>query len=526
MGGLYHNERVCAAVSKRAVVLLICVFLVLGASISGTVAYLSGEDEVVNVMTAGRVEIAQQEQQRDSSGELEPFVQNPSFLPAVYEGDTIPLDSSSANWPNADPAWQTFAENTAVVDKFVTVTNEGNVPAYVRTIVALESPGASAGGAAKWVHINDNSQHEAMQSVAKVEEDVTVDGTLYDVYVYTYQDPLAPNNTTIPSLKQLYMNKTCTVEDIQQIGSSYEVLVLSQGVQTASFNDAADALNQSFGEPTADRLAQWLTAAVSGGNGSDNNNPGGDSTGDDPATETVTVTSTEELNAALAKVPDGGSITIQLADSETPYTAPQNATGKTITLKGTSGATLQMITNPNPSGPSDASFADSQLRLEGITVVGAKSSTDQGFACASLDMVDCTIQYNMYLFAPATFTKCSFTETYGNTYHIETNGQNATFTNCDFTTNGKAVHVSSPAASHSTIQASGCTFTDKTGNGVKQPVFVVADDDLSATYSLIITDCTAVGFETDSSTNSNLWNNKNDIEKDRLSVTIDDTSVY
>ena len=224
-------------------------------------------------------------------------------------------------------------------------------------------------------------------------------------------------------------------------------------------------------------------------------------------------------------MPDDGSITIQLESGT--YTAPQNATGKTITLKGTSGATLQMITNTHPSGPSDASFARSQLRLEGITVVGAMSSKDQGFDCASLDMVDCTIQHNMYLFAPATFTKCSFTEPHGTTtYRIETNGQNATFTKCDFTTNGKAIHVTSPAATQSTIKASRCTFTDKTGDGVKQPVFVVADGDFSPTYSLIITDCTANGFEADSSTNSDLWSNKHSIGTDRLSVTIDGTEAY
>lgn len=510
--------------SKRAVLLLLSILLVLGTSISGTLAFLTGEDEVVNVMTAGRVDITQQEQQRNASGGLEPFAQNPAFLPAVYEGDAIPLDDVSANWPKADPAWQTLAENSAVVDKFVTVNNEGNVPAYVRTLVALESPGVSAGGAAKWVHINHNdATTNQIQSVTLV-QDVAVDGALYDVYVYTYKDPLEPEASTIPSLKQLYLNKSCTTDDMKQIGDKYEVLVLSQGVQTAGFDDAASALNQSFGQPTADHLATWLTAVVSGDGGSTGS---GDDTSSDTTPETpVTVHNMEELNNALANVPDGGSVTIQLADSATSYTAPANATDKIITLQGGKGASLQMVTNQNPSGPSDSSFAGSQLRLEGITIIGANSTKDQGFACASMKLVDCTIQYNMYLFAPATFTGCTFDTPAPTPYHIETNGQNATFTGCTFATYGKAIHVSSPATTHSTIQATNCTFTDQTADGVQNPVFVVADGNPSATYSLIITGCTTSGFETDSDTRSNLWNNKHGIGKDRLSVTIDGTNAY
>ena len=185
-----------------------------------------------------------------------------------------------------------------------------------------------------------------------------------------------------------------------------------------------------------------------------------------------------------------------------------------------------MITNPNPSGPSDTSFADSQLRLEGITVVGAKSSEDQGFACTSLDMVDCTIQGSMYLFAPATFTNCTFNEPPTTNYRIETNGQSVSFSSCSFTANGKAIHVSSPAASHSTIQASGCTFTDNTEGSKNKAVFVVADDDLSASYELIFSGCTVTGFATGQNTSSKLWSNEDDIEKDRLSVTIDGKEAY
>lgn len=504
---------VCAAVSKRAVLLLISVCLVLSASVSGTLAFLNGGE--AGVMTTDRVEILQLIQQRDASGQLVPVVQDAALLPAVYEGDAIPLEPDAAQWPQQNPAWQTLAANSAVIDKFVTVTNLGTVPAYVRTLVALESPGAAAGGSGRWVHLNHNDASTGQIEPVTLVQDVWVGDTLFDVYRYTYQNPLKPGDTTIPSLKQLYMDKTCTNGDMALIGSRYEVLALSQGVEAAGFDNAADAFAQTYGEPTADQLATWLAAVANGSDGSeeDGNTP-------------ITVSNMEELNAALAAVPPGGSVTLVLAANPTPYTAPANATGKRITLQGTQGAVLQMVTHPDPTGPSDPSFAGSHLRLVGLTVIGAKSAVDQGFACASLEMEDCTIRHNMYLFAPASFTHCAFTDPIGTRYHIETNGQSVSFTGCSFTTYGKAVHVSSPSATHATVQASDCTFTDQTGTGVKNPVFVVDEGHSGATCDLILSTCTATGFETDSGTQSPLWNNKDAIPPARLSVTIDGVRAY
>lgn len=541
--------------SKRAILLLIAVFCVLTVSVSGTLAYLTGADQVANVTTAGRVNIVQNESKRDAAAKLVPFIPNPPLLPAVYSGDTIPLDEDPSHWPGEGAAWQTLAPNDAVVDHFITVTNEGGEPAYVRTIVALEcpAPGAVSLAGSSWIHVHHNAADgQAIQSVEEI-DGVRVDETNYHVLVYTYGQPLDVGDTTIPSLKQLYMDKSCTNQEVEAIGNTYQVLALSQAVQTATFQDADTALDTAFGDATSDHLAEWLEAVVKGGSGSgsdggddtgDNDNTTGDNdhtggndnsdndtddstTGDQPQSpQPVLVSSTTELNEALAQVETNGTIILQLAPGT--YKTPANATGKTITLLGSDGVTLQMGTDDKRDGPSDFSFANSALRLEQVHVNAASFGTSEGFACRSLEMVDCTISGNMTLFAPATFTGCAFTTSSPMVYSIEVNGQNTTFTGCTFTVYGKAVLVNNPGDQPCTVQAIGCTLNDRT-KGQYETAFAVESSDNAVPYTLVFENCTVTGFKQGTQgipTNTALWSNRNSIPTTLLHVTVDGQQVY
>ena len=141
-------------------------------SIVGTIAYLTSEDQDVNVMTMGKVSIEQLEYERvvDENGkwvtseytgygyiadEMQEFTNHKPALPAVYQDGTTKWDdrngsqAASGNGSHQQP-WsqigalgsnQLFDDSMKnVIDKFVFVKNTGKTDAYYRTIIAIECP--------------------------------------------------------------------------------------------------------------------------------------------------------------------------------------------------------------------------------------------------------------------------------------------------------------------------------------------------------------------------------------------------
>lgn len=217
------------------------VALTAAVSIGATLAYLTDTDEDVNVMTLGNVYIDQIEQERvdQEAGQntLVDFEQNKPLLPAVYPGDSIPMaDPSEWVVPN-DDAWSVLEDNKNVIDKFVTVENTGKSDAFVRTIFAFEEDDSL-------IHLLKNEGAWVWEmDVATIE----LDGVTYSLAVATYTDAVAPGKTTIPSLKQVYMDKTATNEYCAQFGETYDILVFSQAIQTNGFETADEALDEGFG---------------------------------------------------------------------------------------------------------------------------------------------------------------------------------------------------------------------------------------------------------------------------------------
>ena len=235
--------------------------LVAALAIGGTFAYLQDSDEDVNVMTLGNVQIDQIEQEWNADHtQLVDFTQAKPLYPYVGE----------LGWKNADNyAYRQFTMNN-VVDKYVTVKNTGKSDAYVRTLIAFELGEMTA---AKWA----DTIGVALNSVTSTGADFTgtwawgpfdaaapvinVDGHNYLLYVATHQNPVKPGETTIPSLLQVYMYNTATNDDCATLdgngNGTYDILVLSQAVQTAGFANAKEALDTAFGK-TADKAAEWF----------------------------------------------------------------------------------------------------------------------------------------------------------------------------------------------------------------------------------------------------------------------------
>lgn len=277
--------------SKMKKVLLMCTAYVLVAAlaIGGTIAYLQDSDSDVNVMTLGNVSIEQHEYQRADGvaydagepgagngvkeGALVEFVQDQKLYPAVPKNGaatdyTAEMDTAKLFfW--GDYVYSGTAGNglwnddklSNVMDKMVFVENNGKTDAYVRTLIAFECPegitiGEPSQGAE--IMINTNIGTYDWEDVGYI----TVDDVRYAVMTATYKNVLNPGNQSHPSLLQVVMTHNATNEDMELLGDTYEILVLSQAVQAAGFDNAATALDTSFGDDNTTNAAKWFDGVI------------------------------------------------------------------------------------------------------------------------------------------------------------------------------------------------------------------------------------------------------------------------
>jgi hypothetical protein len=288
---------------KKRIITISLVAALLATCFAGTYAYLMDTDEVKNTMTLGSVEINQTEWERvvedgnwvltgetDKYGytpeKIQPFTQDKPLNPAVFADGMIKYDDRATNgnggehqqsWgqigaPGSNRLFDDSVKN--VIDKFVFVTNTGKNDAYVRTIVALEQGNIEADDFENVIMTNSDAKGQENNYQGHWEKetaatDVVIGGTEYYIFVFTYCGPtsnptgiLAPGTASYPSLLQVYMKPEATNDDVAAIDGNangkYDILVLSQAVQAAGFDNAATALDTAFGDVTATTAAEWL----------------------------------------------------------------------------------------------------------------------------------------------------------------------------------------------------------------------------------------------------------------------------
>lgn len=279
----------------RKLVLILSVVLALALSIGGTLAYLTDTDSDVNVMTLGNVEIEQEEKQRVdptvhtgtawmADEALEKFANYKPLYPAYavngaasdytaeptdlyYWGDYVgtQADRDAHKSTGGNGLWDP-EKLVGAIDKFVFVKNIGASDAYFRTWIAFECPEGMTFGDASVDHIgaNVNAGYEWEEVGYDV---IEVDGEpiRFKLVVGTYtgwnDGVLTPGEVARPSLLQIVMSHKCNGEDVEKLGDTYEVLVVSQAVQTVNMPDAKTALNAGFGVPSL-TTHPWLDASV------------------------------------------------------------------------------------------------------------------------------------------------------------------------------------------------------------------------------------------------------------------------
>lgn len=217
---------------KKIVTLCLVVALAATAIIGGTLAYFTDSAYDENLMTAGKLDITQTEE-----------VDKETPMVPVTDEEGMNLDN-----------------------KVVTITNEGNVPAYVRTLVAFEhtdlnGDGSYSDGIAWKVHAEYNKNLSYTTFGGTVLDNVKIGDKVYSLAIIGNAKLGA--GESVDTLKSVWFGTNTTSADIAKVGETYDILVLSQAVQVEGFeNDADAAFDAAFGEVNEGNVQSWFAAAA------------------------------------------------------------------------------------------------------------------------------------------------------------------------------------------------------------------------------------------------------------------------
>lgn len=279
--------------SKRKILTLalsLCMVAIL--AVGGSLAYLTDTDNATNVFTVGNVQIKLNEKERKYTedgalkDELGGFSQNKKLYPIVGSAQS---EKDKFGLPKAE-----LAKN--YVDKIVSVTNSGSEAAWIRVYFAMPSAlddgydtfnaGLNVlhfnfgqenvdgtwtntdnnGGNNKWLWKQTNGKWNYYET--------TIDGIAYNVYFADYYEPVAAGATTVRFLNGVYLDKSFNFNEDDSCVAFNKALALDEGwnwnsvkcpvmavaVQSAGFNNAADAISEAFGaqfNPFGGTVTNW-----------------------------------------------------------------------------------------------------------------------------------------------------------------------------------------------------------------------------------------------------------------------------
>lgn len=244
---------------KKILVLCLVVALAVTAVVGGTLAYFTDKDAATNTFTAGGVDIALIEQERDGHGGLQNFTQDQVLMPIVGSAQG-----------EKDDLGQPVAEN--YIDKIVTIENTGKSGAYVRAYFAI--PSALDDGyetfnaGANILHFNfGNANGVSTEGVQWIWThgdkwnyfETTIDNVKYNVYYADYYQVLPAGATTEQFISGVYLDNHVDMKDGKYIDTRFPNADLSilagtvncpvyaVAVQADGFKTADEAVTAAFG---------------------------------------------------------------------------------------------------------------------------------------------------------------------------------------------------------------------------------------------------------------------------------------
>lgn len=272
---------------KKVFALCMCVAMLAVAIVGSSLAYFTDTDSVVNVMVSGNVDIVQNEHMRGEDGALAPFAEQ-KMLPAVFYDETGSVIPQYDDWKlqTSDTRFKDSAtkmlnsieinminkENVHnVIDKIISVSNQGSEAAYIRTIVLFEDTvdhKLNSQVATTW---SDTDNQSGLQTWVTDEANsfnggyavFDIDGTKYTAVVCTYTTALAADTTSDPSLLNMHLDPSATNESFfdNLSDGKYSVIALTQAVQAEGFDNVTDAFLAAFGEVSPENVANWMSDA-------------------------------------------------------------------------------------------------------------------------------------------------------------------------------------------------------------------------------------------------------------------------
>ncbi len=207
---------------KQLACSVLCLALLLIMMLGTTVAWFSDSASNVNTMVVGKISITQ----------------------TVQDAQVVVMP-------------------TVVIDRTVTVTNDGNQPAYARTLFAFEDNAIAGDSKSMLDYMNLGDANITFPVDAQGEKiQFSVNGTTYTVGYYLHGELVA--GATYTCLNTVKLDETApSAWQEASVDGQYSILVLSQAVQTAGLTGgAASALNTVFGEVNATNVGKWFTEVL------------------------------------------------------------------------------------------------------------------------------------------------------------------------------------------------------------------------------------------------------------------------
>lgn len=240
----------------------------------------------------------------------------------------------------------------------------------------------------------------------------------------------------------------------------------------------------------------------------------------------------ETLNDAITNASKDGNVSIKLPAKSTVTLdngiANESAKAKDLTFVGDGTQTVDVVSNAiNAEGGMLNYQRGSKFTFKNMTVQAGEGNFD-GIVCDELVYENCVIRGKLTLFGKATFINCTFENDMPDQYSIWTwGGTDVLFDGCTFNTNGKAIllYGQATAAKPTNLKVNNCTFNDRNDGSAGKAAIEIGND-YNATYTLTINNITVNGFANGKNTNSKVWANKNSMDAEHLTVTIDGTKVH
>lgn len=239
----------------------------------------------------------------------------------------------------------------------------------------------------------------------------------------------------------------------------------------------------------------------------------------------------DDFNDAITNASNKGNVKVTLpanASVELKNGVANEGEARDLTFVGDGTQTVDVVSKAiNAEGGMLNYQRGSKFTFKNMTVQAGEGAFD-GIVCDELVYENCTIKGKLTLFGKATFINCTFENDMANQYSVWTwGGTDVLFDGCTFNTNGKAIllYGQATAAKPTNLTVNNCTFNDR-NNGSAGKAAIEIGNDYNATYTLTINNITVNGFANGKNTNSKVWANKNSMDAEHLTVTIDGTKVH